>query len=165
MKNSYDSAFAYHQSTAFGATAVGQVVALYDTILRDLHRAMDACAAGMIEERVSTSNHALLIIGELQSVLDFKSGGEAARNLDSFYNVTRPMVTQASMLNSREKFQELISMFARIRAAWSHVEQTVAPSDPKDRPRGASKPPGGFSRKTPSPKDGSEGSGPSRWTA
>ena len=40
--NEHDSAFAYHQNTAIGASPVGQVVALYDTILRDLHRASAA---------------------------------------------------------------------------------------------------------------------------
>jgi len=140
MMKSSESASAYRQSTAFGATAVGQVVALYDTILRDLHRAMDAVEAKRIEERVNSSNHALLVIGELQSVLDFQRGGEAAQNLNGFYNVTRGMVLQASMGSSREKFQEVIAMFARLRAAWSQVERTVAPADPAERPRVLSKP-------------------------
>jgi flagellar secretion chaperone FliS len=165
MKNGDDYTLAYHQSTAFGATAVGQVVALYDTILRDLRRATDATATGKIEERVNSSNHALLVIGELQSVLDFERGGEVARHLSDFYNVTRAMVANASITSCAEKFQELIAMFARIRAAWSHVEQTVAPSEPKDRPRGAPKPPKAFSQRKPAPKDSSEGSVPCRWTA
>ena len=65
-----DSAFAYHQSTAFGAAALGQVIALYDTILRDFHRAMAAIGAGQIEKRVNALNHALIVVGELQGVLD-----------------------------------------------------------------------------------------------
>ena len=165
MKNAYDSASSYHRSTALGATALGQVITLYDTILRDLHRAMDAIAAGKIEERVNSSNHALLVIAELQSVLDFERGGEAARHLDGFYNVTRAMVTKASITSSVEKFQEVISMFARIRAAWSRVEQTVVPSEPKDRSHAASKPRAAFSQKTSPPAESSDGAGPTRWTA
>ncbi len=133
--NSHESASAYHQSTGFGATAVGQIIALYDTILRDLRKASAAIESGEIEQRVNSSNHALIVIGELQSVLDFERGGTSAQILDSFYNVSRAMLTEASILSSREKFQELITMFARLRAAWSVAESVVAPSEPADRLR------------------------------
>jgi flagellar secretion chaperone FliS len=133
--NSHESVSAYHQSTGFGATAVGQIIALYDTILRDLRQANSAIESGEIEQRVNSSNHALIVIGELQSVLDFERGGTSARILDSFYNVSRVMITEASILSSREKFKELIAMFARLRAAWSVAERVVAPSEPPDRLR------------------------------
>jgi len=125
-----DSAFAYHQSTAFGASAVGQIIALYDTILRDLHRATAAIDAGDIEQRTNSTNHALTVIGELQGVLDFERGGDAARNLSDFYSVTRSMVTEGGVMSSRELLQEVIGMFTRLRTAWSQVERTVTPSEP-----------------------------------
>jgi flagellar secretion chaperone FliS len=133
--NSHESASAYHQSTGFGATAVGQIIALYDTVLRDLRLASAAIESGEIEQRVKSSNHALIVIGELQSVLDFERGGTSARILNSFYTVSRVMLTEASILSSREKFKELITMFARLRAAWSVAERTVAPTEPADRLR------------------------------
>jgi flagellar protein FliS len=130
-----DSAFAYQQSTASAASSVGQVVALYDRILRDFRTAIAAVGAGQIENRVNSLNHALTIIGELQGVLDFQRGGEAARNLNNFYTVTRAMVTEAGVTCSVERLQELVSMFARLRAAWAHVETSVAPSEPTQRLR------------------------------
>jgi len=133
--NSHESASAYRQSTGFGATAVGQIIALYDTILRDLRQASSAIESGEIEQRVNSSNHALIVIGELQSVLDFERGGTSARILNSFYTVSRVMLTEASILSSREKFQELIAMFARLRAAWSAADRVVVPSEPPDRLR------------------------------
>jgi flagellar secretion chaperone FliS len=163
--NGRDSASAYYKSTACGATAVGQVIALYDTILRDLHSCLEAIEAGNVEKRVNSSNHALIVIGELQGVLDFEHGGEAARHLNSFYNVARGMTTQASVMSSREKFQELIAMFARIRAAWSQVEQKIAPSEPLDRPRVPAKAQPAFSKKAAVPAESSEGSGNGRWSA
>ncbi|MGA2097379.1 MAG: flagellar protein FliS [Candidatus Acidiferrum sp.] len=163
--NTKDSVGAYRQSTAFGASAVGQVMALYDTILRDLHRALDAVEAGKIEERVNSTNHALVVIGELQGVLDFERGGEAARNLSNFYNVTRSMIAHASMTSSREKFQELISMFARIRAAWSKVEKTVAPCSPPGRLRGSSEQQPVFSHSAAEPATVSSSSNGAGWKA
>ena len=133
--NTRDTAFAYQQSTAFAASSVGQVVALYDRILRDFRAAIAAIGTGEIEHRVSSLNHALTIIGELQGVLDHERGGEAARNLNSFYTLTRGMVMEAGVKCSVDMLQELVAMFARLRAAWAHVERTVAPSEPTQRLR------------------------------
>ena len=163
MSAARDSASAYHQSTAVGASAVGQVVALYDTILRDFHRAIAAVEAGQIEQRVNAGNHALMVIGELQGVLDFERGGEAARRLQSFYKITRAMTLEASVHGSREKFQELISMFARLRAAWSKIERTMEFSEPTERLRNCSRPQGTFSQSEPSGEN-SGGTG-GRWSA
>jgi len=163
--NSRDSAFAYHQSAAFGASAVGQVVALYDTILRDCHRGMAAIEAGKIEDRVNATNHALIVIGELQGVLDFERGGDVARILDSFYNVTRAMIMQASITCSREKLQEVIGMFTRLRAAWSQVERTVKPSEPTKRIRISSRPQPVISDGAALPAKGTSGSGSRGWNA
>jgi len=138
--NILDTAFAYQQSTASAASSVGQVVALYDRILRDLPGAIAAIGTGQIENRVNSLNHALTIIGELQGVLDFQRGGEAARNLDSFYTVTRAMVNEGGVTSSVELLQELVSMFARLRAAWAHVERTVTPSEPTERLRVSTRP-------------------------
>ena len=157
-----NSASAYRQATAVGASAVGQVVALYDTILRDFHRAIVAIESEQIEQRVNAGNHALMVIGELQGVLDFERGGEAARRLQSFYKVTRAMTLEASVRNSREKFLELIAMFARLRAAWSKIEGTVGFSEPTERLRISSRPEGTFSQSEPS---GENSGGSSRWSA
>jgi len=138
--NPRDTAAAYQQSTAYAASSVGQVVALYDRILRDFRGAIAAIGEGKIENRVNCLNHALTIIGELQGVLDHERGGEAARNLKSFYTVTRGMVIEAGVKCSVEMLQELVSMFARLRAAWAHVERTVAPLEPTQKLRVSSQP-------------------------
>jgi len=151
--NTRDSAFAYHQTTAFGASAVGQVVALYERILRDLREAAQALETGQIEKRVNTLNHTLTIIGELQGVLDFEQGGEAAQNLNNFYNVARAMVLKAGVMSSAETLQELVSMFTRLRSAWAQAERTVTPSEPAQRLRLSSQRQSDFSpQETPSPE-------------
>ncbi len=163
--NILDTAFAYQQTTASAASSVGQVVALYDRILRDLRGAITARGAGQIENRVNSLNHALTIIGELQGVLDFQRGGEAARNLNSFYTVTRAMVTEAGVSSSVELLQELVSMFARIRAAWAHVERTVTPSEPTDRLRVSTRPQTQNSQSVTPSQEQSSGGGRSGWRA
>ncbi len=136
----YDLTKTYNQTTAMGATAIGQIVALYDAILRDLHEAWAGAAQGDVERRVSASNHALMIIGELQGVIDFDQGAEAARNLSNFYSVARGMILQASMLNSQEKFREVAGLVARLRSAWKQIEPELPAMQPKREVRIASEP-------------------------
>lgn len=52
------------------------------------------------------------------------------------------MVTEAGVKSSPEMLQELFSMFTRLRAAWAHVERTVAPSEPTERLRLSTRPQG-----------------------
>jgi flagellar protein FliS len=163
--NILDTAFAYQQSTASAASSVGQVVALYDRILRDLRGAIAAIGTGQIENRVNSLNHAQTIMGELQGVLDFQRGGEAARNLNSFYTVTRAMVTEAGVTSSVDALQELVSMFARIRAAWAHVERTVTPSEPTQRLRVTTKPQGPQTQSVSPAPDNSSGAETGGWRA
>jgi flagellar secretion chaperone FliS len=130
MMDQYSAASAYQKSAAHGASAVGQVVSLYDTILRDFRRALTAIEAGNIEARVFELNHALTVIGELQGVLDFQRGGEAAVVLERFYNVTRPMIVDANVCVSGKVIVELIEMYQTMRQAWDQVEQKLPHSEP-----------------------------------
>ena len=163
--NTTESAIAYQQATALSGSAVGQVVALYDRILRDLRQGILAVEAGNIERRVNAVNHALTIIGELQGVLDFEHGGQVARNLNSFYNVARAMLMRAGVESSVESLNELVSMFSRVRAAWAQVERTVAPSEPTQRLRISSKPQGNFMQSATPPPETTSGSGGGGWSA
>lgn len=134
-KTPEQSAKAYGEMVAVSASAVGQVVALYDRILRDLHDGLAAIETGSVERRVQPLNHALTIIGELQGVLDFEQGGQPAKHLNSFYNVTRGMILEAGVNSSQEKLRELVGMFARLRAAWAQVERLAPRIEVSERVR------------------------------
>jgi flagellar secretion chaperone FliS len=120
-----DIAGLYSQNNVQGASPLGLVVALYDTILRDLRRASDAIARGDIEKRTFELNHALRVIAELENVLDFERGGDPAKRLKSFYVTTRGMILNASVKNSREDLSQLWEIFATVRKAWSQAEQKM----------------------------------------
>ncbi len=126
----------YQQLAARGASPVGLVVSLYDTILRDFRRAQAALLAGNVERRVFELNHALTVIAHLQSVLNHERGGEAAKNFDHFYQVTRAMILDANVCCTPESLQKLIDMYISLRQAWQQIEpqsataQTVASQPP-----------------------------------
>jgi flagellar secretion chaperone FliS len=113
---------AYQQNAAQGASPMGLVVALYDTIIRDFRRAMDALDRGDVETRVNELNHALTVIAYLKSVLNHQSGGEAATRFDHFYEVARVMLLSVNVNASSETLAKLIDMFSSTRSAWHQAE-------------------------------------------
>ncbi|HXX44783.1 MAG TPA: flagellar export chaperone FliS [Candidatus Acidoferrales bacterium] len=121
-----DIASFYRQISAAGANPAGLVVKLYDAILEDFRRAADAIAANDIKERVARLNHALLIIAELDSVLNFERGGTVAKHLRGFYRVMRGLIVEANVRANRESVKKLIDHFMPLRQAWQKVEQEVA---------------------------------------
>ena len=123
-------ASAYQQLAARGASPVGLVVSLYDTILRDFRRAQAALVAGNVEQRVFELNHALTVIAHLQSVLNHERGGEAAKTFDRFYEIARAMILDASVRCTPESLQKLIATFTSIRQAWQQIEPQSATAQP-----------------------------------
>lgn len=124
MSNS-DPTLSYRQASARGASPLGQVVSLYDTILRDFLRALVALQAGDVETRVFELNHALLVIGHLQNVLDHERGGEAANQLERFYEVTRGMIVEANFRVTPKSLEELVDLFGGMRQAWYQADQQL----------------------------------------
>ena len=124
--NQNQIASAYRQISARGTSPVGLVVKLYDAILEDFRRSLAALESGDVERRVNSLNHALVIIAELESVLDFERGGSVATQLRGFYEVTRMMIVEANMGTTREKLEKLRDLYLPLRQAWEHVERDVA---------------------------------------
>jgi flagellar protein FliS len=122
---SSDPTLSYRQASARGASPLGQVVSLYDTILRDFLRAIAALQAGDVETRVFELNHALLVIGHLQGVLDRERGGEAANQLERFYAVTRGMIVEANIRATPESLEELVNLYGGLRQAWYQADQQL----------------------------------------
>ena len=116
----------YRQTGARGSNPVGLVVKVYDAILEDFRRAINAANAGDIQARTSSLNHALQIIAELQSVLDHERGGVVAQRLDGFYSVTRSLVVEANIQGTPQHFQRLIDLYAPVRQAWEQVEREAS---------------------------------------
>lgn len=125
-------ASAYQQSSARGASPVGLIVLVYDTILRDFHRGLSAFESGQIEVRVFELNHALTVVGYLQSILDSDRGGEAAKQLHDFYNILRPLILDVNASPSVAGFQTLINLITSVRQAWDQARQVVPASAPRE---------------------------------
>jgi flagellar protein FliS len=128
-----DPTLSYRLASARGASPIGQIVSLYDTILRDFVRALAALQAGDVETRVFELNHALLVIAHLQSVLDHERGGEAAKQFDRLYSATRWKIVDANIQAKPKALEELINLYGGVRQAWYQAGQQL-PVDQQQAP-------------------------------
>jgi flagellar protein FliS len=116
----------YRQESAHGNHPVELVGKLFDAVLEDFRRALSAANMTDIQARTASLNHALQVIGELQSVLDHERGGEVSRRLDGFYNVTRSLVIAANTQGAPAHMQRLIDLYMPLRQAWRQVERDAS---------------------------------------
>ncbi len=120
----------YRRAAVENASAVGLVIILYDVLVRDLKRAIEAMQLHDIEKRSAELKHALLVLQQLEGSLDMESGAEAARNLSSFYSAVRAKVMEAQVKSSPEILDRQIELLLDVRTAWQQVDPNQsAPAD------------------------------------
>jgi flagellar protein FliS len=128
-----DPRTAYREAEVRGASPVRQVVLLYDQLIQDLGRAIRAMERSDVETRTREINHAVCVVGFLQSKLNMAAGGEVARNLDTFYNSLRSRLLEAQIRVSKAILTQQITDLLSLREAWVEVEKaetrTLATAD------------------------------------
>jgi flagellin-specific chaperone FliS len=72
------------------------------------------------------TNHAILVVGYLQSPLDFGKGGKVAKDLDQFYNALRQSLMQVQFFPGKIGINQLITDAIAVREAWIEVERAEA---------------------------------------
>ncbi len=117
----------YSQAGALGASPVGLVVRLYEKMIDDMRQVSDAIEKKDIRRRAERIKHAILIVGHLQSSLDFDNGGKVARDLDSLYNTWRGNLLHVQFHPSQRSVRQLITDVLAVRKAWMEVEQAKNP--------------------------------------
>src|SRR5271154_143690 len=108
----------YQVQSLSGATGVELVVALYDGAIRFLYRAMQSVEEDDVHGRRVTVKKALDILMYLQARLRPDVGGTVAASLADFYSTMFTMTLEASHLESKEQFEEVISFVRNVREAW-----------------------------------------------
>jgi flagellar protein FliS len=115
----------YKRSAIEGASSIGLMVVLFDTLAGDFRRAVAALNKSDIEARCIALNHATLVVGQLDSWVDLDKGGESARNLAGFYAYLRAKMMEAAVSQSGKPLEAPIEMILRVRTAWHQLD--VAP--------------------------------------
>lgn len=108
----------YQQQALAGATGVELVVALYDGVIRFLYRAIQCVEEGDVHGRRIAVKRAIDILMYLQARLRPDLGGVVAASLADFYATMFTMTLEASHLESKEQFEEVIGFICNVREAW-----------------------------------------------
>lgn len=110
----------YQQQSVAGKNGVELIVALYDGMVRFLHRAIAATEAGDVQERRVAVKRVLDILTHLQSRLRMDVGGPA-KTLSEFYAAIFALCLEGSRLSSSERFRKAIDSILPVREAWQQV--------------------------------------------
>jgi len=128
----------YRRSAVEGASSIGLMIALFDTLAGDLGRAAAALRKNDIETRCRELNHAALVLGHLESWIDRANGGDSAESLAAFYTYLRAKMMEASAKKSAAILDSQIEMILNVRSAWQQLDtpapatlesQAIAPAD------------------------------------
>jgi len=117
-----ETELSYRRSAIVGASPIGLIIALFDTLAGDLRRAADALRKNNIEARCRELNHAALVLGHLESWVDLKNGGESAQTLSRFYVYLRAKMMEASATRSPKLLETQIDMILHVRSAWQQLD-------------------------------------------
>jgi flagellar protein FliS len=124
---------AYRMASAEGASGLGLLVALCDTLAGDLRRAAEAQRNQNLEQRSRELTHALAVMGILENWIDPQSG-ELAQKLMSLYGAMRRNIMQAQALQSAEMLEEQMKTALSMREVWQKLDQEPASSGPEVLP-------------------------------
>jgi len=116
--NRSDTLLSYRKSSIEGASPIGLVIALYDTLSGDLSRAAEALRNNDIEARCRQLNHATLVLGQLEDWIDLPNGGDLAVNLSTFYAYLRGRLLEAAITESPRLLEAQIELILEVRSAW-----------------------------------------------
>jgi flagellar secretion chaperone FliS len=122
----------YRKSAIEGASSIGLIIALFDTLAGDLRRAAAAIRKNDIEKRCKELDHASLVLGQLESWVDLEKGGDSAQALGQFYGHLRAQMMEASVSQSAAVLDTQIDMILHVRSAWQKLDN--APQAPAAAP-------------------------------
>jgi flagellar protein FliS len=111
----------YQQQTLAVMNSLDLVVALYDGMIRFLHRAIANIEAGEVAGRRDSIRRVLDILTYLQARLRTDVGGQPAANLSEFYAAIYAQCVRGSRDASIPLLQQSIRDILNVRDAWKQV--------------------------------------------
>jgi flagellar protein FliS len=119
---SRNSALASYSKVANAETnPLQQIVMLYDGAIKFLRLAATDIEKGDIAEKAEHTNRALDIVNYLQSILDFKRGGDVAPTLDALYASVTRMILRASMNLDAGMMNQAADFLLPVRDSWATI--------------------------------------------
>lgn len=123
-----DIRYSYREAGVHGASAVELVVRLYEQIIEDMRQVVIAIGKNDITLRSNRIKHAIVVLGHLQSTLDFERGGRVAIDLDNFYSSLRQRLVAVQFHPTHRGAAQISTDVLAVRGAWIKVEMDARPS-------------------------------------
>jgi flagellar protein FliS len=127
-----ETQLSYRKSAIEGASSIGLIIVLFDTLAGDLRRAAAAIRKHDIETRCRELNHAALVLGQLESWIDLDKGEQSAQELSQFYSYLRAKMMEAAGTKSSTLLETQIEMILHVRTAWQQLD--ASPPQAPERP-------------------------------
>ena len=115
----------YRRTAAEGATYIGLLLVAYDSLAEDLRRAGNAVTRNDIAGRCNASNHALLLLGHLESWTSSLDDPALQNSLTQFYAYLRAQTLAIQAQPKAQPFHELARLIGETRAAWHQKESSA----------------------------------------
>lgn len=116
----------YRTSVADGATHIDLLIATYDGMAEDLRIAGDSAENGEIGARCKHSQHALLLLGHLESWVGLLEDPVLQDSLIQFYAYIRRELIRLQVSSEQAGFAKLAMHICETRAAWQQRQSRGA---------------------------------------
>lgn len=120
------ASLAYRKAATQTVSPVGLVLALYDALVADLQRAIEALHCNDIQERSNQLKHGFRVLQQLNALVDPKVEGGASKNLFRFYEFLRQRMLIAQFRKDPAILDAAVGMILEVREAWQQVDTRSA---------------------------------------
>ena len=117
---------AYQETGILTADPKKIVLMCYELAIGHLKKAKTHFEMKEFEAKAKSLQTALNVIHELRQALDFKLGGEVAKNLDALYHYMTNRLIDGDLKKDAKAFDEVADMLEELLSAWKEIF-TAAP--------------------------------------
>ncbi len=130
---------AYKKTSVQTASKEQVLLMLYQAAIKNCKKAIDAISNNEIAKKGEYIGKLQDIVIELNTSLDFKVGGEVAKDLSSLYDYVLFASTQANLKMETAPLESCLNILNILYSGWTDAvktvqkEKTVNPSNPNER--------------------------------
>ena len=112
---------AYQTTGVMTAEPKKIVIMCYELAISQLKKAKHHYELREFEEKAKSLQRAMDVINELRQALDFKLGGEVAKNLDALYHYMTNRLIEGDLRKDTKALEEVAGMLEELLGAWKEI--------------------------------------------
>jgi len=116
---------AYQKTGVLTADPKRIVLMCYELAIGHLKKAKTHFELKEFEAKAKSLQTAMDVIHELRQALDFKLGGEVAKNLDALYHYMTDRLIDGDLKKDAKAFDEVTDMLEELLSAWKEIFMAV----------------------------------------